>query len=122
MPSLEARIRHRVNAKIKRHAKVAAGLCAFCPNVRVSYGFLCDPCEAEHRQKQRKYVAGVIVGVRHGPPRPPELQAKRKAASAKKRYLAGQAVRCGGDATEAMLDALISLRYPTMPQDAPGHD
>ena len=71
---MDARARARQKEKLKRQARVKAGLCAFCPNPLTSYKFLCDPCEDRHRQKQRKYV---VAGKKHGPPRPPEIVARR---------------------------------------------
>ena len=41
----------RIKEKLKRKARVAAGLCGFCGAVRESYGYLCDAHEEQRKQR-----------------------------------------------------------------------
>lgn len=49
----------------RRRARVAAGRCAFCNEPLGVYRYLCDDCEAKHRERQR---GSKVFGQRAGKP------------------------------------------------------
>src|SRR5262245_7924816 len=41
----------------KRAERVQKGLCGLCGRKRENFAFLCDPCAADHRERQRRKAA-----------------------------------------------------------------
>ena len=53
--------KHRRQTRALRASRVAAGLCAFCGDPRLTYGYLCDGCEEKHRERQRWKALDIVV-------------------------------------------------------------